>query len=58
MADNIHGSSVTKEYARVGWTHIHDADQTPKDDDECEDENGVVDPLRLKIKEHNKRAFA
>ena len=37
--------------------HIHDADQTPKDDDECEDENGVMDPLRLNIKEQNKRAF-
>ena len=38
--------------------HIHDADQTPKDDDECEDENVVMVPLRLKIKEQNKRAFA
>ena len=38
--------------------HIHDADQTPKDDDECKDANGVVIPLRLKIKEQNKRAFS
>jgi len=38
--------------------HIHDSDQTPNDDDECKDENGIVLPLRLKIKEQNKRAFA
>jgi len=38
--------------------NVHDSDLTPKDDDECEDENGVAIPLRLKIKEQYKQAFA
>jgi len=36
----------------------HDTAVTPKDDDNCEDGNGIVIPERLKVKEQNRRGFA
>jgi len=36
----------------------HDTAVTPKDNDDCKDEAGIVNQERFKVKEQNKRAFS
>ena len=56
--ESVFVSVLTQKDLEEIIEHLYDNDETPKDDDDCMDEDGNLDTRKKTLKSQNKKAFA